>query len=134
MPTRHQQARVQTKYNPTISIEVLTAIMKIVLEVTSLGVPGGWCLLGNSAYMDIDMTYMANINGAAIEGKSDMPQYVTLIKFKISNDNVHWYDIDGEKYCKEEYLKPTMTTLIVLYCFFQSHIMDGIYVLCQSDG
>ena len=43
------------------------------------------------------MTYMANINGAAIEGKSDMPQYVTLIKFKISNDNVHWYDIDGGK-------------------------------------
>ena len=75
------------------------------------------------------MTYMANINGAAIEGKSDMPQYVTLIKFKIA---MTMYI--GMTLMVVKYLKPTMTTLIVLYCFFQSHIMDGIYVLCQSMG
>ena len=84
-------------YNPTINYRSANSNHENCTRGASLGVPGGWCLLGNSAYMDIDMTYMANINGAAIEGKSDMPQYVTLIKFKISNDNVHWYDIDGGK-------------------------------------
>ena len=116
-------------YNPTIKYRSANSNHENCTRGASLGVPGGWCLLGNSAYMDIDMTYMANINGAAIEGKSDMPQYVTLIKFKISNDNVHWYDIDGGKIFEANH-----DNLNRVILFFQSHIMDGIYVLCQSDG
>ena len=47
------------------------------LQTPIKGDTGGWCLTGSPMYMDVDMTHIARVNGAAIEGKSE---YYIMLK------------------------------------------------------
>ena len=67
-------------YNPTTTYKTTNGNFANCTQSASLGDTGGWCLRGSPLYMDVDMTHIARVNGAAIEGKSEERYYNMLKK------------------------------------------------------